>query len=139
MAGDGKLEYHRPLFEFIDLNLRRGKMQILKLCLEHENFFCPVTGQRILSDDEYNPSSATVGVWVDEVIDDPMDLSPEMKAFWSEYVAGMSEDDGYEIEVFLSSIDKPNWVAYEITTSGMGCGPMSSTSWKVIDMDYCHD
>ena len=35
---------------------------------------------------------------------------------------------------FLQSLDRPNWVAFEITTCGMACGPVWSTAWTVLDL-----
>jgi hypothetical protein len=35
---------------------------------------------------------------------------------------------------FLQSLDPPNWVAFEITTCGMACGPVWSTAWTVLDL-----
>jgi hypothetical protein len=35
---------------------------------------------------------------------------------------------------FLRSVERPNWVAFEITTCGMACGPAWSTAWTVLDL-----
>ena len=40
-----------------------------------------------------------------------------------------------KLEKFLNEYDEPNYVAFEITTGGIACGPISSTVVLVINMD----
>ena len=112
-------------------------MQIIQLELDHDNFFCPVNGQRITGSQSYEASPAQLGMWVDLVIDEPEINSPELEAKWQHYVEQLAEDDFTVMAEFFEAIDLPNHVCFEITTSGMACGPVSSTAWFVIDMDYC--
>ena len=113
-----------------------AEMVIIQLDLSHDHFFCPVTGQRITGPQTYEASPAQAGMWIGEIIDDPEITSPELEAKWKHYEAHVSEEDGIEIEAFLESVELPNHVCFEITTSGIACGPCSSTVWYVIDMDY---
>ena len=48
-----------------------------------------------------------------------MGCSPNYKAF----------------ESWLKEYKQGNWVVFVLTSSGMSCGPSSSTVWWVIDMD----
>ena len=111
-------------------------MQLIELDLGHSNFFCPATGQQIVSEDFFEPSPATRGVWNDEMTEEPQNLSDEMEDLWNAYVDGIDEDENWiELPDFLRGVDQPNWVTFAITTSGLACGPVSSTVWIVIDMD----
>ena len=50
------------------------------------------------------------------------------------------EDGLSNVERFLAAIkDKPNLVVFTITTSGIACGPVSSTVHICINMDYCKE
>jgi hypothetical protein len=40
-----------------------------------------------------------------------------------------------ELIEFLKAYKAPTWAVFEITTSGMACGPVSSTVWMVVDLD----
>ncbi len=42
-------------------------MQRVELALDHHDFFCPVTGQRILGPEEFTPSPATAFVFPTQV------------------------------------------------------------------------
>jgi len=112
-------------------------MQFIELELGHDNFFCPATGERILSEESFEPSPATLGVWTTDYIEEPQHLSKAMAPAWDAYSASIDEDEDWvDIPAFLSGIQQPNWVTFAITTSGMSCGPASSTVYIVIDMDY---
>ena len=111
-------------------------MEIIQLELSHDNFFCPVTGQRITGPESYEASPAQAGMWIGMLITEPEIASPELEAQWKRYEDRLSEDDGVEIEAFLQSVELPSHICFEITTSGMACGPTSSTAWYVIDMDH---
>ena len=112
-------------------------MQLIKAHLNHFNFFCPATGQQILGDEVFEPSPATVGVWIDEMVEEPQHLSDAMQPAWDTYLAGLDEEEDWvDLPVFLRGVEEPNWVTFAITTSGMACGPVSSTVYVVIDMDH---
>jgi hypothetical protein len=108
-------------------------MKIIDIHLDHHNFFCPVTGAQITSDDAYEPSPAQVGMFHYEVPEEPEIHDPSLQALWDTYVA---KTEDLDLDEFLDSVDHPTWVAYKITTSGMACGPVSSTWIIVIDMNY---
>ena len=80
-------------------------MQIIQLEVDHDNFFCPVTGQRITGSQSYEASPAQLGMWVDLVIDEPEINSPELDAKWQHYVEQLAEDDFIVMAEFLQTID----------------------------------
>jgi hypothetical protein len=54
---------------------------------------------------------------------------------WAAHIAIQdAADEGVDVVAFLKSVDQPGWVAFEITSCGMACGPVSSTTWTVLDL-----
>ena len=113
-------------------------MQLVQLDLQHNNFFCPVTGHHIVSSEHYEPSPALVGMWHFEVLEEPCFFNDELEKAWDSYWNDLDEDDLPDVPEFLEKIkdDYPNWVCFEITTRGMACGPTCEVVWYVINMDY---
>ena len=112
------------------------------LHLSHFNFFCPATGAQILGDELCDDSVPTVmGYWVDLALEDPVLKNPDLAAAWDDYstiYAAKYEDEmpgSDELIEFLKAYKAPTWAVFEITTSGMACGPVSSTVWMVVDLD----
>ena len=98
-------------------------MQLIETHLGHFNFFCPATGQQVLGDDLFEPSPATVGVWIDEMVEEPS-TSATQCSLPGTYLAGLDEDEDWvDLPVFLRGVEEPNWVTFAITTSGMACRP----------------
>lgn len=112
-------------------------MQIIKLDLSHHNFFCPVTGQRITSYNSYQPSPALAAMWHSEIVDMPEIYNAKLEKAWEKYSEKVEQDNDYlEVADFIVSNSIDNLICFEFTTHGMACGPVSSTVWYVIDMDY---
>jgi hypothetical protein len=112
-------------------------MQIVKLCLDHQNFHCPVTGQRITSDETYEPSPAMVFMYLDE-IGEFQDIDPDLQEVFDE-VESEFGDELWPDELFAKFCDRiqsEGLVCFEIATHGMACGPVSSTVRIGIDMNY---
>jgi hypothetical protein len=64
-----------------------------------------------------------------------MHLAEELKPLWQEHLDAQSaKDEGADVVTFLRSLEQPNWVAFEIATCGMACGPVWSTAWTVLDL-----
>lgn len=118
-------------------------MQIIALELDHLNFFCPATGEQILSPTDCNEEAASLkGYWVDEVLYEPFLKDEQLKKDFEAFMQYHEEQEEYfslgfkELEHFFTEFDAPNWVVFKITTRGIGCGgPMCSTVYKVIDMN----
>jgi hypothetical protein len=118
-------------------------MQIVELELDHFNFFCPATGEQILSPTDCNEEAASLmGYWIDEMIYEPCLKDELLKKDFAAFMNYHEEqDEGFwlgfeELEQFFTEFDAPNWVVFKLTTRGMGCGgPMCSTVYFVIDMN----
>ena len=63
--------------------------------------------------------------------------NPAFREAWLKFETKFEEDywGVDDLINFLKSYPAPIWVAYEVTTSGFACGPVSSTAWWVIDMN----
>jgi hypothetical protein len=119
----------------LSLQLLNGNdMQELRLELSHLDFFCPVTGQRILSYESYAASPATVFTYLDE-LGDFEDVIPEFRTLFDE-VQDDIDDHGAAFEGFKNRVENDSIVCFSITTRGMSCGPASSTVRIGINMDY---
>jgi hypothetical protein len=115
-------------------------MQKVSLELDHFNFYCPVTGKLISSDQSYKASPATVFTYVDES-GEFEDIIPELKEIW-ERVQEESGDEDCAIDLFekfVETIRDDGIVCFEITTCGIACGPVSSTVRIAINMNYCDE
>ena len=110
-------------------------MQLIQLERDDWNFFCPSTGQPVFKDTGEPNASTVRGFWCHEVPDEPELLSEELQAQWAAHVAIQdAADEGVDVVAFLKSVDKPGWVAFEITSCGMACGPVCNTTWTVLDL-----
>jgi hypothetical protein len=110
-------------------------MQIIELERDDWNFFCPATGRPVFTDNGEANTPALRGSWCHEVPEEPMHLADELKPLWQAHLE--TQDAAYEgadVVSFLLSVEKPNWVAFEIATCGMACGPVWSTAWTVLDL-----
>jgi hypothetical protein len=111
-------------------------MPIIELDLDEWNFFCPLTGQKVFTEDGQANAPTLRGGWCDEVPDEPIHLRGELKQLWQKYrKAQLAADDLLDIAAFLRSVELPNWVAFEITTRGMACGPVWSREWTVLELN----
>lgn len=68
--------------------------------------------------------------------DSPVHLAEELKPLWQAYLAAQeAAEDLLDIPTFLRSVELANWVAFEITTRGMACGPVESREWTVLELN----
>ena len=66
---------------------------------------------------------------------EPLNLAPGLQPAWDAYLAKVEAEDGdLDVAAFLESVEQPGWVAFEITTCGMACGPVWETTWTVLDL-----
>ena len=117
-------------------------MNYNELELDHYNFFCPVTGVQILGESHCDESVRSLKAhWVNEAMDEPVIRDPGLEAAWAQFLEEFEQDEdgGFlmcdDLKKFLTNYVAPNWSVFEITTSGMSCGPTSSTVWLVIDLN----
>lgn len=101
-----------------------------------DQFFCPLTGEQILFEDAVQASPATVGIWYHEVPDDPELVKGDLANSWKQFLQDEEKlwDEG--VDGFLASVESEDLVAFELTSFGIACGPVSSTFWVVLDMSW---
>ena len=67
--------------------------------------------------------------------DEPQLLCTELQAKWAAHLAIQdAAEEAVDVVAFLNSVDYPGWVAFEITTCGFACGPVSTTTWTVLNL-----
>jgi hypothetical protein len=111
-------------------------MKIIELNLKHENFYCPVSGM-CLQDETMgyaDEAPSVVGFWIGEVVEEPVIKNAKLEAAWE--VFHRNDRLSFQLTTFLSKYQNDDWVVFELTTSGIACGPLSSTIWYVIDMSW---
>lgn len=126
-------------------------MQIVPLELSHNTFFCPVTGVQLLSPDDYHCSAATLFHFIDMEGGHLVDPTPEIELLYNEAFEDINkglyenydfrfnysdEAKAFEILVYEKLKQENNYVLFEICTTGFACGPISSTVYIGIDMNY---
>lgn len=113
----------------------KQNMQTIELILETLDFYCPATGQQILSAEGCQPSPATLAVWAHEAPEDPDMPSPWLKTAWDSWTETVSENEELEgdIAAFIQSNERPSCIAFQITT--YEAGSLGETVSVVIDMD----
>jgi len=110
-------------------------MQLIRLEHGHWNFFCPVTGKAVYGEEGGIIAETFRGGWHLEVPDEPLNLAPELKTAWDAYASQMeAEDADLDVAAFLESVEQPGWVAFEVNSFGMACGPVWETTWTVLDL-----
>ena len=111
-------------------------MQLVTLSLDHVNFFCPVTGHRMVGHNYYESSPALLGAWVSDVASEPQLENDGLTGYWNRYLNALDDEYDIDLNKFFESVEEDCWVCFEITTGGMACGPVWTTVWYVIDMNY---
>jgi hypothetical protein len=109
-------------------------MQIVKLDLNHYNFFCPATGEQILSDVECNDDAKSLqGYWVDEFFEEPIIKNKTLATDWNSFQKknDANYDSPFEmLRDFFTKYEKPGWVVFELCHEGDHI-----TVWKVLDLN----
>ena len=92
-------------------------------------------GKEVYKEEGGSNAATFRGGWHHEVPDEPLDLAPELQEAWAAYIAKVeAEEEDLDVAAFLQSVEQPGWVAFEITTCGMACGPVWETTWTVLDL-----
>ncbi len=112
-------------------------MQKINVNLNHDNFYCPVTGIQILSAEEFNPSPA-LKIWYNDGFIEY--LAEDFKLFLSEQGIDTSmeplEVEYDDFENVTTKFNSNEYVLFAITRSGIACGPVSTTTFFLIDMNF---
>ncbi len=70
-----------------------------------------------------------------EVLDEPVISDANLKQDWHAAVKEAEGSDSLILEKFLREYVAPNWCTFEVTTSGIACGPFSTTALFVLDLN----
>ena len=126
-------------------------MQIVPLELNHNTFFCPVTGEQLLSPEDYHCSAATLFHFIDMEGGHLVDPTPEIEILYHDALEDINnglydaydfrfnysdEAKAFEILVYEKLKQENNYVLFEICNTGYACGPISNTVYIGIDMNY---
>ena len=126
-------------------------MQLISLELNHNTFFCPVTGEQLLFSDDYHSSPATLFHFIDIEGGQLVNPNPAIAILYEQALEDINNGlyNDYEFKYFYSIEAKAfeilvneklklenNYVLFEISNSGVACGPSSSTVFIGVDMNY---
>jgi hypothetical protein len=110
-------------------------MQIIELERNDENFFCPSTGMRVFRENGEPNTPSLRACWCAVEPSEPIHLDEELIPLWKAHLEAQEEaDDGPDVAAFLKSLQRANWVAFEVNSFGMACGPVWNTTWTVLDL-----
>ena len=99
-------------------------MQIINLELDHYNFYCPVSGEYITTEEDgVNEVALSFrGYWFDEFWDEPTIKDEKLNQLWTEYFDNLkASDPDYKysnytdnLDEFFQSVDIKNYVVFKI-------------------------
>jgi len=100
----------------------------------------PKTGEIIIDKEGLKETDSLIAYWVDEILMEPQIYNETLRKSWEYFVAKYEEEeDDYpyfdDLINFLKNYKSSEWIVYEITISGIACGPVSTTVWHVVDKD----
>lgn len=103
-------------------------------------FYCPVTGNQILSEEDFNPSPAMLFCYNDGYLQHVDDcIYPLLEKFDIDLKEPYMEYNDFAkliSQEINSDVLHSEVILFEITFSGIACGPSSSTTYIAIDMCY---
>jgi hypothetical protein len=105
-------------------------------------FHCPVTGELVTGPEHHGPSSATAFLLGPEAEEFDF-LSPELEPIWQAVRDAHDEDEQSPWQLFEEFCQRlegyENLVLFSLTSSGIACGPVSSTVHVCIDFSRLPD
>jgi len=107
-------------------------MKTLSLSLLHDNFFCPLSGQRILGPQTFERSPALIGIWQYDAIRDPDIHDIELLAEWEAFLMDAGE---FMLKDFFDHVSNDNWIVFILSNpleAPMGAPAMAF----VFDLTY---
>ena len=110
-------------------------MQVIRLERSDWQFFCPATGEAVFQESGEPNAKSVRGVWVDADTSEALFITPELEPAWEQHKKEREAIDEWpDLLEFLKSVDQSGWVAFEITTCGIACGPICTTTWTILDL-----
>ena len=115
-------------------------MQIIKLKLDHYNFYCPVTGNPIMDGETLDlTNSALLAHWFDEDFLNPHINELSLRMQWEDYKRDFDSYhyiDSSLILNFLEGYQSMDYVAFSISENGTSVQSKNHQNIFVIDMNY---
>lgn len=103
--------------------------------------FNPITGEVIVEEECHDDAKSLKGYWICDLLDEPVINDDKLRTAWEDFVENFYKDNhgtpfSWEtLNKFLQEIDNPLWIAYEITSTGIACGPTDYTVVFIVDKD----
>ena len=115
-------------------------MQIIKVGLDHYNFFCPVTGMVIMDNETMNVAiPSLVAHWYDEDFLNPHLNDMNMRLCWEDYKSDFEEFAVIEPSLminFLEQYQSNSFIAFIIEENASSAQGWNHSNFFVIDMNY---
>jgi hypothetical protein len=115
-------------------------MQIIKLSLDHYNFFCPVTGMAIMDKDDMNLTAPSLAAhWFDEDLLNPQLNDLHIRLRWEDYKRDFEEFDTVDQSLIINFLEQyqfSNYVAFVIEENASSVQGWNHSNFFVIDMNY---
>jgi hypothetical protein len=115
-------------------------MQIIKLSLNHNNFFCPVTGMAIMDNDSMNLTVPSMAAhWFDEDLLNPQINDLNIGLCWDDYKSDFEEFDSIDPSLVLNFLEKyqsKHLVAFVIEENASSSQGWNHSNFFIIDMNY---
>jgi hypothetical protein len=106
------------------------------------SFYCPITGQMLFNKYDSEESDAVEFAYLWDISEFVL-IKPEYEALYAACEEEENENSNEQrcaYEIFLDKLkDKEDFVLFSFTSSGMACGPVSSTVDYCINMAYKAD
>jgi hypothetical protein len=101
----------------------------------------PTTCELIVEEECNDDAKSLIGYWLGGFLDEPHFNNETLKAAWEAFVENFYRDNSGTpfcwdaLDKFLEEYDNPAWIGYEITSSGIACGPISFTEVFIVEND----
>jgi hypothetical protein len=116
-------------------------MKIYRLDYSNYKMLNPTTGEVIVEEECNDDAKSLKGYWIGDFLNEPIINDKALKTAWETFVENFNKDNcgtpfcWDALDKFLEVYDNPSWIGYEITSSGMACGPISYTVVYIVDKD----
>jgi hypothetical protein len=116
-------------------------MEIYSIDYSDYKMFNPITGEVIVEEECNDDAKSLKGYWMGGFLNEPIINDKALKTAWEAFVENFNKDNHgtpfcwNALDKFLRVFDNPSWKAYEITSSGIACGPIGYTVVYVVDED----
>lgn len=102
--------------------------------------FNQTSGEVIVDDECDDHAKSLIAYWLDDSIDNPIINNETLKTALETFVEKSNQCNGNffyweDLIKFLEDYDQPEWIGYEITSSGIACGPVSYTVVYIVTKD----